>query len=188
VGTLYRSDSNAYFQNANRNSEGWVDFECVHGVDGFILANVVDNPVKVAAGGLKELRSKISFTDGASWSYIKPPDKPPKGKKFGCNVKKYATGECSLHLNSVTHSNNIGRVFSAEAAHGVLMGVGNVGSKLLEYYDCDTFLSYQIRPRHVPVIRPRLDGNHAYTYLTWIAARGRPQVRNWRLGRRSRAG
>jgi hypothetical protein len=47
---------------------------------------------------------------------------------------------CSLHLHSVTQPHNYGRVFSTPAP-GFVMGVGTVGSTLLPYDECDTFLS-----------------------------------------------
>ena len=46
-----------------------------------------------------------------------------------------------LHLHSVTSNRNTGQVSSSESAIGVMMGVGNYGAHLLEYDECDTYLS-----------------------------------------------
>ena len=50
---------------------------------------------------------------------------------FPCEVN-WEQGTCSLHL----------QLYSANAAPGVLISVGNVGKYLLLYDQCDTFLSY----------------------------------------------
>ncbi|CAG8770236.1 15643_t:CDS:2, partial [Dentiscutata heterogama] len=90
---------------------------------------------------IKELKSMISFDDGVSWNYIEPPKKNLNNKDFDCNINSWKTGECSLHLHSVTTANYFGFVYSSSSTAGFLMGVGNVGSHLLSYEDCDTFLS-----------------------------------------------
>ena len=144
MGTLFRSNSRGNrfmysLNHTNRNMEGLVDYEKVQGIEGIVLANIVANWEKVAAGGVitKQLQSKISFDDGANWRYISP----PKDKTFSCSTDT-ATGNCALHLHSVTSPHNFGRVFSSRGAPGVLLGVGSVGSFLLPYEDCDTFVSY----------------------------------------------
>ncbi|CAG8491123.1 2595_t:CDS:10, partial [Paraglomus occultum] len=140
MGTLFRSNSHGNrfmysLNHTNRNMEGLVDYEKVQGVEGIVLANIVANWEKVAAGGViaKQLQSQISFDDGATWRFISPP-------KDSCTDT--TTGKCALHLHSVTSPHNFGRVFSSPGAPGVLLGVGSVGSFLLPYEDCDTFVSY----------------------------------------------
>ncbi|CAG8513439.1 13693_t:CDS:10 [Funneliformis mosseae] len=129
----------------NRNNKGFVDFEAVQGVGGILLANIVSNHQDVDKGSAiaKKIQSMISFDDGSSWNFIKPPEKSLDGIDFQCDSKKdWQNGKCSLHLHSITTARNIGHIYSAGAAPGVLMGVGNVGSYLLPYGLCDTFLSY----------------------------------------------
>ena len=60
------------------------------------------------------------------------------GSRIPCNPDDAES--CSLHLHSVTTPHNVGRVFSSPAP-GVVMAVGSIGSSLLPYDQCDTFLS-----------------------------------------------
>ncbi|CAI2174094.1 5724_t:CDS:10 [Funneliformis geosporum] len=129
----------------NRNNKGFVDFEAVQGVDGILLANIVSNHQDIDKGSAiaKLVQSKVSFDDGSSWNFIKPPEKSLGDTDFQCDSKRdWQDGTCSLHLHSITTTRNIGHIYSAGAAPGVLMGVGNVGSYLFPYELCDTFLSY----------------------------------------------
>lgn len=142
VGTLFVSNSNGtYFVEAlkdtNRNSDGYVDFEDLYGIEGVGIANVVANAEDVEGrGAQKKLRSVITFDDGSSWQPLKAPQTDVDGKPLSCS----GGGECSLHLYSVTQPHNFGRVFSSPSP-GFVMGVGSVGDHLLRYQDCDTFLS-----------------------------------------------
>ncbi|PKY15605.1 Oligoxyloglucan reducing end-specific cellobiohydrolase, partial [Rhizophagus irregularis] len=150
TGTLYLSNSNGtYFvdrlEHTNRNDKGVVDFKISQSVGGILLANIVSNYEEVDKGSAiaKKLQSKISFDDGVTWKFIKPPNKNFGGSNFPCMDRgSWEQEECSLHLHSVTSGRNNGHVFSSNEAPGVLMGVGNVGPYLLPYDQCDTFLSY----------------------------------------------
>ncbi|CAJ0872512.1 7336_t:CDS:10 [Entrophospora sp. SA101] len=152
VGTLFSSNSDGnYFINrlnhTNRNKDGSVDFEKVQSVGGIFLVNVVGNYKDVNRDSFiaKQVKSMISFEDGSTWNFIKPPERDFRGDKFHCDIgenKNWKTGDCSLHLHSFTSPHNYGYVYSSAAAPGVLMGVGNVGPYLLPYDQCDTFLSY----------------------------------------------
>ncbi|CAG8491270.1 16400_t:CDS:10 [Acaulospora colombiana] len=150
TGKLFISNSDGeYFvdslNHTNRNIQGNVDFEKVQSVNGILIANVVDNWHEVDDGSAiaKRIRSKISFEDGkiSSWKYIRPPDKNFGGSNFYCSVTNWESGDCSLHLHSITTASNYGFIYSSSAAPGFLMGVGNVGSYLFPYEQCDTFLS-----------------------------------------------
>ncbi|KAF0396202.1 Oligoxyloglucan reducing end-specific cellobiohydrolase [Gigaspora margarita] len=146
-GTLFSSSSDgSYFINrlnhTNRNDYGFVDFEKDQSVEGILLANIVHNWKNVDDKNTKkELRSKISFDDGVTWNYIQPPQKNLNNKKFNCDINKWKTGDCSLHLHSVTTAKYYGFIYSSPSTAGFLMGVGNVGSYLLDYDECSTFLS-----------------------------------------------
>ena len=70
----------------------------------------------------KELQSKVSFDDGRSFTALK--------------TKK---GD-DLHLHSVTHMANMGKVFSSPAP-GLVMGVGNTGHVLRPYEEGDLWVS-----------------------------------------------
>ncbi|KAI7893622.1 uncharacterized protein EV154DRAFT_600677 [Mucor mucedo] len=140
-GSLYKSNSNGTFfikslENTNRNMMGFVDFERIQGVEGILIANIIANPRQVESQmDHKEIRTRMSFDDGASWKQIRVV-KDTNGNDMRCSER-----ECSLHLHSVTSNHNIGQVSSSESAVGVMMGVGNYGANLLEYDECDTFLS-----------------------------------------------
>ncbi|KAG8983213.1 vacuolar protein sorting/targeting protein PEP1, partial [Tulasnella sp. 427] len=142
VGTLFISNSNGtYFvetlKDTNRNSDGYVDFEDLYGIEGIGIANVVANAEEVEGRGVqKKLQSVITFDDGSSWQPLKAPETDVDGKPFLCSGKK----DCTLHLYSVTQPHNFGRIFSSPSP-GFVMGVGSVGDHLLRYEDCDTFLS-----------------------------------------------
>lgn len=140
-GSMYKSNSNGTFfvkslENTNRNVMGFIDFERIQGVEGILIANVIMNPRQVESQGVaKEIRTRMSFDDGASWKELAAV-KDMNGNNMKCSDK-----ECALHLHSVTSNHNAGQVSSAESAVGVMMGVGNYGANLLEYDECDTFLS-----------------------------------------------
>ncbi|RUP45195.1 hypothetical protein BC936DRAFT_148495, partial [Jimgerdemannia flammicorona] len=141
-GTLYISNSKGiYFtrslNNTNRNEYGIVDFEKIQGVEGIMIANIVDNPEDVLRSDEKRILTRMSFDDGSKWSSIKNVVKND-GAPYLC---KGQGEECTLHLHSVTSPHNEGNVFTANAAVGLIMGVGNVGRSLLKYDSCDTFLS-----------------------------------------------
>ncbi|TPX24995.1 vacuolar protein sorting/targeting protein PEP1 [Coccidioides immitis] len=120
------SDGVSFTRNAehlNANHLGYVDFEKIAGIQGIFLVNTVTNweEIEEHHRGKKKIVSKISFDDGRTFHDIKAGDK-------------------NLHLHSVTHIHNTGRVFSSPAP-GLVMGVGNVGDSLKEYDDGDLYVS-----------------------------------------------
>ncbi|PWN53321.1 Oligoxyloglucan reducing end-specific cellobiohydrolase [Violaceomyces palustris] len=136
TGSLFTSDSTGTqfvksLEGTNRNSRGIVDFEHLANIDGVGLANI-------KAEKDSAIRTMITFDDGSRWQPVKAPKVDASGKRVNCNVDDQE--ECSLHLYSVTHLHNSGRVFSSTAP-GFVMGVGSIGRGLLPYEDCDTFLS-----------------------------------------------
>ncbi|KAJ3107690.1 vacuolar protein sorting/targeting protein PEP1 [Phlyctochytrium bullatum] len=146
AGNLFFSNSNGtYFihslTNTNRDLYGRVDFERIQvsRFSGMILANVVTNPQEQKED--KKLATMLSMDDGARWSLLRPPQKDADGNDWKCKVSDKGTKDCALHLHSVTTAPNIGRVFSTNAAPGLLMGVGSVGPYLLPWDSCHTFLS-----------------------------------------------
>ncbi|GAA5963481.1 hypothetical protein JCM3765_006251 [Sporobolomyces pararoseus] len=149
-GTLFTSNSNGtYFvkslENTNRNQFGIVDYEKILGIEGVAVVNVVvDNENSEQGGGrggeVKNLKSKITFDDGGRWNLIRAPEIDSEGRKIKHCDPKGDFENCHLNLHSVTQPHNYGRVFSSTAP-GLLMGVGSIGSRLLPYDECDTFLS-----------------------------------------------
>lgn len=75
-GSLYKSNSNGTFfikslDNTNRNMMGFVDFERIRGVEGILIANIIVNPRQVESQmDHKQIRTRMSFDDGASWRQI----------------------------------------------------------------------------------------------------------------------
>ena len=129
MGVLFTSNSNGtYFtrniEHTNRNLRGIVDFEKVSGIQGIVLVNVVDNweDVEKSVMAKKQLKSKISFDDGRTFSPLTTRD-----------------GD-EIHLHSVSDMSNSGRVFSSPAP-GILMGIGNKGKHLKEYEHGDLYVS-----------------------------------------------
>ena len=144
TGTLFTSDSTGTqftrsLEHTNRNVLGIVDFEALENIEGVAIANVVANADEVE--GRKEdkrVQTRITFDDGSHWSPLRAPATDHEGKKVKCDVSDSAS--CSLHLHSVSHPHNLGRVFSSTAP-GLVMAVGSIGDHLLAYDECDTFVS-----------------------------------------------
>ncbi|KAJ6550404.1 vacuolar protein sorting/targeting protein 10 [Mycena vulgaris] len=137
IGTLLVSDSNGTFfvhslANTNRRDMGFVDYEPVYGVAGFGIVDVVANAEYVEGRGEpKQLKTLITFDDGASWAPIRAP--LVRGA-LQCNSDD--TESCSLHLYPATTPQ-----YTASLVPGVLVAVGSLGRFLLPYKDCETFLS-----------------------------------------------
>ncbi|KAJ2651180.1 vacuolar protein sorting/targeting protein PEP1 [Coemansia sp. RSA 1250] len=151
AGSLFRSNSNGTYytqslEHTHRTSDGTVDVERVHGIEGVVIANQISNWDQAQHGDVLgrhqlELRSRISFDDGAHWRFLRAPEADADGKKYRCSETAWQSGECALHVHSVTSTHTPGRVFGTPAAPGIILAVGNVGSKLKEWTDCDTFMS-----------------------------------------------
>ncbi|CCE64234.1 hypothetical protein TPHA_0H00230 [Tetrapisispora phaffii CBS 4417] len=124
----------------NRNSQGFVDFEKIQGLEGIIIINTIGN-VKKMEDHLenKQLKSKITFNDGSDWVYIKPPAKDSEGKKYTCSGK--SLDKCSLHLHGYTERKDVRDTFASGSAFGVMFGVGNVGPYLLPENESSTYLT-----------------------------------------------
>lgn len=71
----------------------------------------------------KFIQTKISFNNGASYQYLKPPP-------VDSNKQAYPPCDtCSLHLHT-QESSKFPQVYSHKSAPGILIGVGNVGMHL----------------------------------------------------------
>ena len=102
-GPLLKSNSNGtYFvvslDNVNRNTEGYVDFDKIDGLEGTIIANVVANAKD--GQGEKKLQTLISHNDGSEWNYLVPPAVDSEGKKYPCSGQSLS--KCALHLHGFT--------------------------------------------------------------------------------------
>lgn len=127
MGVLLSSNSNGTYytrniEHTNRDFDGYVDFEKVSGIQGIFLVNTVKNYKEVdKSGARKKLTTEITFDDGRTFQSVK------------CD-------EDHLHLQSVTHLSNSGRVFSSPAP-GLVMGIGNTGDHLKDYKDGNLYIS-----------------------------------------------
>ncbi|KAI0966975.1 hypothetical protein F4678DRAFT_447885 [Xylaria arbuscula] len=128
MGTLLTSNSNGtYFtrniEHTNRNLQALVDFEQVTGIQGVYLVNQVDNWEEIDKGEAKEKKSKtkITFDDGRKFELIKSKDD-------------------NIHLHSMTEQNNNGPIFTSPAP-GLVMGNGNRGKFLKDYWSSSLFIS-----------------------------------------------
>ena len=123
----------------NRDSNGYVDFEQMEGLEGVIVVNRVVNPRKAIQGSKKQLQTMITHNDGSRWSLLSPPLVDSKGQKYECLGKPL--DQCSLHLHGYTDREDPRDTLSSGSAVGMMIGVGNVGSRLENYYDGNTFLT-----------------------------------------------
>ncbi|KAJ1542195.1 vacuolar protein sorting/targeting protein PEP1, partial [Cladochytrium tenue] len=142
-GSLFKSNSNGTFysrilENTNRNERGIVDFSKMTGIPGVILANEITNVNELFIGGVKKVRTKISFDGGSHWRYVSPPSKDSDGNKVDCSDEN-----CSLNLYNRYSEFGLGRAspHSSRASAGVMLAVGNPGSSLASYTDCNTYLT-----------------------------------------------
>ena len=142
-GSIIKSNSNGTSYvltktEVNRDTDGYVDFEKMLGLEGVAMVNVVSNPTEVEAGANKKLKSMITHNDGAEWGLLPPPKKDAIGKEYPC-----AGGKCTLHIHSYTERSDKGATFSSPSGVGLMMAVGNVGEYLLSKNDeaTDTFIT-----------------------------------------------
>jgi hypothetical protein len=139
-GAIIKSNSNGTsyvmsLNNVNRNTEGYVDFEKMQGIEGVALANIVSNVEAVNGGAKKERKTLITHNDGADWEPLKAPAKDSNNKAYDCK------GDCSLHLHGYTERGDPRETFSSPTAVGIMLGVGNVGNTLGPIGEASTFMT-----------------------------------------------
>lgn len=123
-GTFYTSNSDGTvftksLEHTDRSLSGLVDIEQVEHIEGVLIANVFED---------MRVRSKISYNDGRTWSYV-PVDENCPGDV-----------SCGLNLHSVSDQRAIGRIFNSPAP-GLFAGIGNTGTSLGDYDNGDLFVS-----------------------------------------------
>jgi len=141
-GFLFMSSTNGTrfspcLENTNRNSYGYVDFEKMIGIPGIAMANIVANPESYERS--KMIQTVMSYNDGSTWDFVKPPSEDSYGKKFDCDPDR--DSDCHLHFHSYSERREPRNYFSSETAIGMMVGIGNVGKSLAKYADSDTFLT-----------------------------------------------
>ncbi|KAF2636353.1 vacuolar protein sorting/targeting protein 10 [Massarina eburnea CBS 473.64] len=144
-GSIIKSNSNgtSYVMslgNVNRNTEGYVDFEKIQGIEGVALANVVTNVDEVEKGAAKKKKqTRVTHNDGADWEPLQAPQKDSDGNAYKCDVSDKE--KCGLHLHGYTERADPRETFSSPTAVGIVMGVGNVGESLATIGEADTFIT-----------------------------------------------
>ncbi|KAL9621009.1 MAG: hypothetical protein Q9160_004527 [Pyrenula sp. 1 TL-2023] len=145
-GAILKSNSNgtSYVMSldaVNRDTDGFVDFEKMKGLEGVALVNQVYNREgSDKSGEKKKLKTKITHNDGGEWALVAPPDKDAEGRSFGCSGNNgKATDKCSLHLHSFTERSIKSATFGSPSAVGLMIGVGNVGEYLTMKDDESTY-------------------------------------------------
>ncbi|KAJ0055861.1 hypothetical protein NL108_013982, partial [Boleophthalmus pectinirostris] len=98
-----------------------IDILEVKGVKGVFLANQKLNG---------KVTTVITYNKGRDWEHLTPPATDMNGKSLTCKAP-----DCHLHLHLRWADNPYvsGTVHTKDSAPGLIMGAGNLGSKLVEY-------------------------------------------------------
>jgi hypothetical protein len=88
-GNIFKSNSNGTYYNlalehVNRDRRGYTDFEKMIGLDGIAVVNMVANPDDATISGKKELQTRITHNDGATWKPLNPPSRDSLGQPYDC--------------------------------------------------------------------------------------------------------
>ncbi|KAG9188424.1 vacuolar protein sorting/targeting protein 10 [Alternaria panax] len=143
-GSIIKSNSNgtSYVMSlaaVNRNTEGYVDFEKMQGLEGVAVANVIVNVDEVNKGSKKKKQSRITHNDGADWEPLQAPEKDSDGKAYDCDVSD--KNKCGLHIHGYTERADPREMYSSPTAVGLMLAVGNVGSELTTFGEANTFMT-----------------------------------------------
>lgn len=143
-GAIIKSNSNGTsyvmsLKDVNRNTDGYVDFEKMQGIEGVALANILANAKEVDGGATKKKQTRITHNDGADWEPLQAPKRDSDEKPYDCDVSNKE--KCSLHLHGYTERVDPRETFSSPTAVGIMMGVGNVGEELKTIGEASTFIT-----------------------------------------------
>ncbi|KAI9806669.1 MAG: hypothetical protein M1825_006126 [Sarcosagium campestre] len=140
-GSIIKSNSNGTLytmslSGVNRNSDGYVDYEMMEGLEGVAIVNVVSNVKEVQDGKAKLLKSMITHNDGGQWDYLTPLN-DADGNKIDCA----GDASCSLHLHGYTERADARDTFASRSAVGLMIAVGNIGANLEDKSKGNTFMT-----------------------------------------------
>lgn len=143
-GSIIKSNSNGTsyvmsLAHVNRNTDGYVDFEKMQGLEGVAVANVVINVDEVNKGAKKKKQSQITHNDGDEWEPLQAPQKDSDGKPYQCDVSDKE--KCGLHIHGYTERADPREMYSSPTAVGLMLAVGNVGSELTTFGEASTFMT-----------------------------------------------
>ena len=131
------SEFKASITHTNRDQNGFVDFEKMHGIKGVAVVNEIKNAERITNGGFKQIETKITFDDGLSWNNLKAPSKDFNGKPYSCGVDK----ECFLHFHAYTERRDKRDQFTVASAVGLMAVVGNVGTSLGDWDNGNVYVT-----------------------------------------------
>eukprot|EP00004_Rigifila_ramosa_P027818 TRINITY_DN9197_c0_g1_i1.p1 TRINITY_DN9197_c0_g1~~TRINITY_DN9197_c0_g1_i1.p1 ORF type:complete len:806 (-),score=145.71 TRINITY_DN9197_c0_g1_i1:13-2169(-) len=128
-GNIYVSDAVGHrytlsLSHNSRNRYGACDFERIKGLDGVMLANMVEDPTD----NDPRLVSRISLDNGGQWQPLAPPTFDSQGGVIDCTAPA-----CSLHVHGITsayRSDSWPPFYSNPSAIGLVLATGNVGESL----------------------------------------------------------
>lgn len=144
-GSIIKSNSNGTsytlsLDAVNRDTEGYVDFEKMFGIEGIALSNVVANyKDKNFKKDKKKLKTMITHNDGAEWAYVSPPKVDADDQKYSCSGSSLE--KCSLHIHGYTERTDKSHTYSSASAVGLMLGTGNVGQYLTSMKEASTFMT-----------------------------------------------
>lgn len=104
-GTVYKESLNNLFKDS---TTGVTDFERISGVEGVLIANILDGEAK---------KSKISLDDGETWNDLKL-------------IKNGGIGKDTLHIHTYTERKNKRDTHAVDTSRGYMIAVGNEGTEL----------------------------------------------------------
>lgn len=144
LSTVYASDSSGLRFSKVLNKVQGGSIEKVQTIDGVWLANIAEEDkdtkekskgktlLDMLMGGIdKNIKSKISYTDGRDWDLLKI------NNDDSCSI----LDECSLHLLNPTERNGEGK-FVTGPTPGILLSVGNKGKSLDRHiHEMNTWIS-----------------------------------------------
>lgn len=81
------------------------------------------------------MRTYITHNRGAKWELLRSPTVTSKGSPIDCHVED----ECSLHLEIYSHMGQLAPVYSSDNAVGIVLGTGNLGTRLTKNDDPKNF-------------------------------------------------
>ena len=84
-------------------------------------------PESIPAFEVQEnVRTYITHNKGGKWELLKAPELSLRNRPTNC----YVEDGCSLHLEIYSHMGELAPVYSSEKAIGIVLGTGNIGSRL----------------------------------------------------------
>ncbi|KAI9219129.1 hypothetical protein BC828DRAFT_416736 [Blastocladiella britannica] len=167
IGRLFKSNfEGTHFslvsESTNQNDRGFVDIEVLQGMPGISVLNTVANAGEVMSrGAKKQVRTVMTYDDGATWSALPAPRVDARGQPYPCAQPGGGdAAKCSLQLHSYTERRDPQNVFDTVSAPGLFVAAGNVGDALTAYTDANVYLTRDAGRNWNEIIK----GAHQYEF------------------------